>query len=154
MDCSPPGSSVHGIFQARMLEWIIIPFSRNLSNSGIEPRSLALQVDFFFFFFFNHLSHQGSLLGLITYRFSYLRRQLGIGLERQDWGEIYSIFKGWWVFLRLHVWVFAISKHFSAQLFEASWNILDILHLSSLCPYLSCRLPLAKDKRHSKTQAQ
>ena len=28
MDCSPPGSSVHGIFQARILEWVAIPFSR------------------------------------------------------------------------------------------------------------------------------
>ena len=28
MDCSLPGSSVHGIFQARVLEWIAIPFSR------------------------------------------------------------------------------------------------------------------------------
>ena len=28
MDCSPPGSSVHGIFQARILKWIAIPFSR------------------------------------------------------------------------------------------------------------------------------
>ena len=28
MDCSSPGSSVHGIFQARVLEWIAIPFSR------------------------------------------------------------------------------------------------------------------------------
>ena len=28
MDCSPPGSFVHGIFQARILEWIAIPFSR------------------------------------------------------------------------------------------------------------------------------
>ena len=27
MDCSPPGSSVHGIFQARILEWIAISFS-------------------------------------------------------------------------------------------------------------------------------
>ena len=27
-DCSPPGSSVHGILQARMLEWVAIPFSR------------------------------------------------------------------------------------------------------------------------------
>ena len=27
MDCSPPGSSVHGILQARILEWIAIPFS-------------------------------------------------------------------------------------------------------------------------------
>ena len=28
MDCSPPGSSVHGISQARILEWVAIPFSR------------------------------------------------------------------------------------------------------------------------------
>ena len=29
MDCSPPGSSVHGIFQARVLEWGAIAFSGN-----------------------------------------------------------------------------------------------------------------------------
>ena len=29
MDCSPPGSSVHGIFQARVLEWVAIAFSKN-----------------------------------------------------------------------------------------------------------------------------
>ena len=28
MDCSPPGSSVHGILQARILEWVAIPFPR------------------------------------------------------------------------------------------------------------------------------
>ena len=28
MDCSPPGSSIHGIFQARVLEWVTISFSR------------------------------------------------------------------------------------------------------------------------------
>ena len=32
MDCSPPGSSVHGIFQARILEWVSIPFSRESSR--------------------------------------------------------------------------------------------------------------------------
>ena len=31
MDCSPPGSSVHGIFQARILEWVVISFSRGSS---------------------------------------------------------------------------------------------------------------------------
>ena len=31
MDCSPPGSSVHGIFQARILEWVSISFSRGFS---------------------------------------------------------------------------------------------------------------------------
>ena len=31
MDCSPPGSSVHGILQARILEWVAIPFCRRSS---------------------------------------------------------------------------------------------------------------------------
>ena len=31
MDCSPPGSSVHGILQARILEWVALPFSRESS---------------------------------------------------------------------------------------------------------------------------
>ena len=32
MDCSPPGSFVHGIFQARILEWVAISFSRGSSQ--------------------------------------------------------------------------------------------------------------------------
>ena len=32
MDCSPPGSSVHGVFQARILEWVAISFSNFLVN--------------------------------------------------------------------------------------------------------------------------
>ena len=45
MDSSPPGSSVHRILQARILEWVAMPSSREPSNPGIKPRSLALQVD-------------------------------------------------------------------------------------------------------------
>ena len=33
MDCSPPGPSVHGIFQARVLEWVAIAFSNNIKGS-------------------------------------------------------------------------------------------------------------------------
>ena len=33
-DCSPPGSSVHGILQARILEWVVIPFFRG----SFQPR--------------------------------------------------------------------------------------------------------------------
>ena len=40
MDCSLPGSSVHGILQARILEWVVIPFSGDLPLPGIEPASL------------------------------------------------------------------------------------------------------------------
>ena len=45
MDCSLPGSSIHGIFQARVLEWVAISFSRGSSDPEIEPRSPALQAD-------------------------------------------------------------------------------------------------------------
>ena len=45
MDCSPPGSSVHGIFQERILECVAIPFSRDLPDLGIKPGSPTLPVD-------------------------------------------------------------------------------------------------------------
>ena len=43
MDCSPPGSFVHGILQARILEWVAISYSRGPSHPGTEPRLLHLQ---------------------------------------------------------------------------------------------------------------
>ena len=45
-DCSPPASSVHGILQARILEWVAISFSRNLPDPGITRVSCT--VDRFF----------------------------------------------------------------------------------------------------------
>ena len=45
MDCSPPGSSVHGIFQARILEWLPFPSPADLTNPGINPGSPSLQSD-------------------------------------------------------------------------------------------------------------
>ena len=51
IDCSPPGSSVHGISQASILEWVAVPSSRG--SSGIEPTSPAIG-RWIFFFFFNH----------------------------------------------------------------------------------------------------
>ena len=41
-DCSPPGSSVHGVLQARILERIAISFFRGSANQGIElPSSVS-----------------------------------------------------------------------------------------------------------------
>ena len=45
MDYSLPGSSVNGILQTRISEWVAIPFSRDLPDPGIEPGSPALQAD-------------------------------------------------------------------------------------------------------------
>ena len=39
----PVAYTVHGILQARTLEWVTVPFSGDRPNPGIEPRSLALQ---------------------------------------------------------------------------------------------------------------
>ena len=48
MDSSLPGSSVHGIFQARILEWVAIAYTPgDLSNLGIKPVSPALAGGFF-----------------------------------------------------------------------------------------------------------
>ena len=38
MDCSLPGSSIHGIFQARVLEWVAISFSRGSSQARDPAR--------------------------------------------------------------------------------------------------------------------
>ena len=48
MDCSPPGSSVHEILQARVLEWVTTPFYRGSSDPGMEfvsPAAPELQAD-------------------------------------------------------------------------------------------------------------
>ena len=45
MECSLPGSSVHGILQARILEWVAISFSRGSSQPRVKPGSRALQED-------------------------------------------------------------------------------------------------------------
>ena len=62
MDCSLPGSSVHGILQARILEWVAIPFSRGIS--WIQGSKLGLlhcrQILYY-------LSHKGSPIYVSVY---------------------------------------------------------------------------------------
>ena len=43
--CDSIDYTVHGILQARRLEWLAIPFSRGSSQPGIEPRSPSLWAD-------------------------------------------------------------------------------------------------------------
>ena len=46
MECSPPGTSVCGVSQARILEWLPFPSPGDLPDPGIKSLSPALQVDF------------------------------------------------------------------------------------------------------------
>ena len=43
--CDPMNYTVHGILQARILEWVAFPFSRDLPNPGIKLRSPTMQAD-------------------------------------------------------------------------------------------------------------
>ena len=54
MDCSPPGSYVHGILQARKQEWVAIPFSRIFPTQGLNPGLLHCRQILY------HLSYQRS----------------------------------------------------------------------------------------------
>ena len=54
MDCSPPGSSVGEISQARKLEWVAVSFSGDLPDAGVKPVLPAFQADSL------SLSHLGS----------------------------------------------------------------------------------------------
>ena len=55
MDCSPSDSSVHGVLQARIVEWEAIPFSRGIfPTQGSNPGLLLCRQILY------HLSHQGS----------------------------------------------------------------------------------------------
>ena len=59
MDCSPPGSSIHGIFQARVLEWGAIAFS----DSGIK---INIRISLVVQWLRIHLPLQGTQVGYLV----------------------------------------------------------------------------------------
>ena len=58
MDCSQPGSSVHGMLQARILEWVAISFSRGSSQP--KDQTLVSCIGRWIFFFFLFLPSPGK----------------------------------------------------------------------------------------------
>ena len=105
MDCSLPGSSVHGILQARILEWVPFPPPGDPSHPGFEPRSPALQQTLY------HLGHQGSpgdryMDGKLNIKTRYLVCLVnGENRERIQWeaqahrslSKYWQCWSGWWV---------------------------------------------------------
>ena len=94
MNCSPPGSSVHGISQARVLEWVAISFSRGPSRPGVcvswgdiaFSRDLPNQgcVSPVLAGRFFTLSHQGSpLIYIRLWQVKDICHNLGLSLKKQ-----------------------------------------------------------------------
>ena len=68
MDCSPPGSSVHEIFQARILEWVAISFSRGSS----QPRDRTWVSRTAGKFFTNWATREAQSLAHLLTKFPFL----------------------------------------------------------------------------------
>ena len=98
--CDPMDYTIHGILQARILEWVAFPFSRGLPNPGIELGSTALQAD------------------SLPTRLSGIRRKV-LCLSPLFWnGE---------VSLKIS-WVFLILKEEIIQIQDSWPTIFDIFH--------------------------
>ena len=147
MDCSPPGSSVHGILQARTLEWVAIPSSKGSS----QPRDQT-QVSCIVGGLFTIWASRGILLkspsrwywlslgtaelGLWLFQISVCTGILGILLKCRFWFSRYELRLGLsgesLHFVLRSLQSFSIRNDFSISLFHVLYNFKD------------CRLPLCR----------
>ena len=130
MDYSPPDSSVHGIFQARILEWAAVPFSRESfqtqgSNLGLRccRRSPALQVRYLLTQSPGDFTEEQWEESVMDYRWSW-RSDLKAWLHVIDnWYKhtllSYALlyrFHRYWIFLQIEglwqSWVEPIYQHY------------------------------------------
>ena len=120
MDCSPPGSSVHGISQARILEWVAIAFSHHCpghrhlpNNPGTEPASPALADRFFTAESSGKAKNNRIVFIKTTHGDLLLKKILKSGSN--------DIYKGWWVFLFHGTIIWQCCKQ---DLQSTCWNAL------------------------------
>ena len=104
MYCSLPGCSVHGIFQAIVLEWIAISFSGGSSRPGLNPGLPHCRQTFY------HLSHQGSpwLIGAIYFLLVLETRSLKCP---QGWFLLRAVREGPVPRFSLWLWMAVFPQH-------------------------------------------
>ena len=82
MDCSQPSSFVHGILQARILQWVAISFSRRSSQPRDQNRVSCITGIFYY-----HLSHQGSPTVCVCFSTSGAQKDL-LGVTQSLMGQM------------------------------------------------------------------
>ena len=87
MDCSPPGSSVHGILQARILDWLAISFSRGSSRPSDWTQVSCIAGDTL------PLSHQGSPIYIHTHTHTHTHTHNYTQIS--TWGVLSFILTSW-----------------------------------------------------------
>ena len=130
MDCSLPGSSVHGVFQAIVVEWIAISFSRGIfqtqgSNPGLQHCRQMLYC----------LSHQGSSFSsLKNFQFSPgYKDKASVWLTQSD--QSWHVWRhGWWMNRNIYTPIITelhIIPGFTINWHHDLWPILKALWLTS-----------------------
>ena len=129
MDCSRPGSSVHGIFQARVLEWGTIAFSSLLSR--IYQRTALIIYD------------------LITLKYNWYKesRENAWSFYQvlEKWVSVQSFEGKWYTHIYIYIWIYVIYISLWTHGVESLWYIripyshsflmLNLLHFFSFfCP--------------------
>ena len=111
MNCSPPGSSVHGILQARILKWVALPSSRGSSQPRDPVRishvsRIGSQVLY-------HEGHLGSPFSIVTTVKVKVNRDceaLTVGRNREEfptkgsWWVPFKVLRDWWVIHTTGTW--------------------------------------------------
>ena len=113
LDCSPPGSSVHEIFQARILEWVAISFPRDVPTQGSNPSLL----------------HCRQILYWLSYKGSPKRcKEAKDKLEGQRWKSHWPLTMTperkrhcWTLWVGRETYIFATSRQRAARLWLATW---------------------------------
>ena len=116
MHCNPPGSTVHGIFQARTLEWAATSSSRDLPNPGIKPASPLSPILAGEFF-------TTELLGSLNYLVAPIKLQHRTGLQIGFGGRNYS--QSWFycasLYSALQITALFTNGRFVATLHQATF---------------------------------
>ena len=85
MDCSLPGSSVHGILQARMLEWVAIPFSRESSQPRDRTQAFCIAGGFFTIWAILQLIERSLFSLSALTKYCYMKNTV---LDSNNWGSL------------------------------------------------------------------
>ena len=120
-----PSSSVHGILQTRILEWLVIPFSRDLPDPGIELRSLIFAGRFFSL-------HQQVNSGRCSCTAA-VSRQWRLPWSRDKW-ELDSNPRGGYSF---HLYGYTIPCLGSSSGFSVPFTPTDLLTSISAIPWIT-----------------
>ena len=102
MDCSLPGSSIHGIFQARVLEWGAIAFSNSseyilIFHYGPTLHLSDIQYDYILFYILNCESLFKSLPHFMFYWVLFFLLICGCSWEILCWIQFSPAYSPWWL---------------------------------------------------------